>query len=138
MRHQRSSSQQYVKMKLNMKRTTTNTNVAEKAISMFKDHFQIILVGVDNTFTRHLWDQLLPQAESTLNMMQPTNIAPTISAHAYIYGQHDFNKMSLSPMGCVVVLLHNKHDIQKTWTNHAIIGYYVKTSRSTTDAIKYE
>ena len=52
-------------------------NMAEKAISMFKDHFQAIMVGVDSTFPMHLWDRLLHQVGSMLNMMQPMNIAPT-------------------------------------------------------------
>ena len=85
----------------------------------FKDHFKAILVGVDKTFLLHLWDRLLLQAEATLNILQPTNITPTISAFAYMYGTHDFNNMLLASMGCVV-LLHNKPDIRKTWDNHAI------------------
>ena len=31
-------------------------------------------------------------------------------------------------MGCKV-LLHNKRDIRKTWEDHAVEGYYVKTSK---------
>ena len=44
-------------------------NAAEKAISTFKDHFTSILVGVDKNFPMHMWDRLLPQAESTLKML---------------------------------------------------------------------
>ena len=54
----------------------------KKTISMFRDHFKAILGGVDKTFPIFLWDWLLPQAESTLNMLWPTNIAPKISAYA--------------------------------------------------------
>ena len=61
-------------------------NVTEKAISMFKD-------WVDSTFLMHLWDRLLSQAEATLNMMRPANLVPTISVYAYMYGQHDFDKI---------------------------------------------
>ena len=61
-------------------------------------------------------------------MLQPTNIAPKVSAYVYIYRQHDFNTMLLAPMGCSV-LLHNKPDIRKTWDDHAINGFYIKTSR---------
>ena len=49
-------------------------NMVEKAISMFMDHFQAIIAGVNSTFPIHC---LLPQAESTLNMLQPMNIVPT-------------------------------------------------------------
>ena len=68
-------------------------NMAEKASSMSRAHFQAILMGVDNTFPMHLRDHLLPQAENKLNMLHPMNIAPTISAYAYMNGQHYFNKM---------------------------------------------
>ena len=102
--------------------------MAKKAISAFNDHFQAILTEADNTFPMHLWDWLYPQAENTLNMTRPTNIALTISAYSYMYRQHDFNKMPSAPMGCVV-MLHNKPDIRKTWDNHAIEGYYVEKSK---------
>ena len=68
-------------------------NKAEKAISTFKDHFKAILAGVDKNFPMHLWNRLLPQAESTLKMLQKTNIEHKILAYAYMYGQHNFNKM---------------------------------------------
>ena len=73
-------------------------NAAEKVISMFKNHFKSILAGADRTFPMHIWDWLLPQAESTLNMTWHMNIAPTVSAYTYMYGQHDYNKMPMAPM----------------------------------------
>ena len=102
--------------------------MTKKAIGTFKDHFQAILAGVDNTFLMHLWDRLLPQAETTLNMLRPINLVPTISAYTYMYQQHNFNRIPSAPMGCSV-MLHNKLDIRKTWDNHTIKGYYIKTSR---------
>ena len=92
------------------------------------DHFKAILVRVDKTFPMHLWDRLLQKTESTLNMLWQTNIAPKISAYAYMYGQHDFNKMPLAPMGCAV-LIHNKQAVKKTWDDHANKRYYTETSR---------
>ncbi len=47
-------------------------NLAEKAIQTFKDHFVAILCGANKSFPLHLWDHLLPQAEHTLNMLQPS------------------------------------------------------------------
>ena len=90
----------------------------KKAISTFKDHFQAVITGVDSTFPMHLWDHLLPQAENTINMLQPTNIVPTISVYARMNGQYDFNKMPLAPMGCAI-LFQNKPDIRKSWDAHA-------------------
>ena len=102
-------------------------NAAEKVISTCKDYFKAILVGMGKTFSMHIWDWLLPQAESTLNMLRPTNIAPKISAYAYIYWQHDFNKMPLAPIG-YAVLVYNKPLARKRWDDHEIDGYYIKMS----------
>ena len=102
-------------------------NTEEKAISTFKDHFKAILQGVDKTFPVHLWDHHLPQSESTLNMLLQMNIAPTISAYAYMYGQHNYNKIPLTSMGCAVMA--HKPNTRITWDYHAINGYYIETSR---------
>ena len=75
-----------------------------------------------------LWDRLLAQAESTLNMLRQTNIAPKISAYAYTCEQHNFHKMPLASMSCAV-LLKNKPDTRKTWDDHAMDGYYIEISR---------
>jgi len=65
-------------------------NIVEKAIQTFKDHFIAILCGTDDVFPMHLWDRLLPQAEMTLNMLRPSRLVPEISAHAHLYGQHNY------------------------------------------------
>ena len=62
---------EYQKVPPNMHRR----NAAEKAISTFKN----ILARVERIFSMHMWDQLLPQAESTLNMMHQTNIAHALT-----------------------------------------------------------
>jgi hypothetical protein len=40
-------------------------NAAERAIRTFQNHFIAGLCSVDNDFPLHLWDKLIPQAEST-------------------------------------------------------------------------
>ena len=97
-------------------------------ISIFKNHFKSILAGVDKTFPMHLWDRLLMQIESTFNMLQQTNIAPTVSSYAYMYGQHNYNNMSLAPMG-YAALIHIKPATKKAWDSNATNGYYLGTSR---------
>ena len=99
-----------------------------RAISTYKDHFKAILTGVDKTFPLHMWARLLPQALSMLNMLCPTNIMQKISADAYMYGQHNNNKMPLVPMGCAVAV-HNKPETRQTWDDHVIDRYCIKTSR---------
>jgi hypothetical protein len=55
-------------------------NQAERAIHTFKNHFLLILVGVDAAFPPYLWDLLLPQAELTLNLLRQATLNPRISA----------------------------------------------------------
>ena len=64
-------------------------NMDEKDIQAFKDHFLVILSGVDSSFPLHLWDRLLPQAEMTLNSLRKLKAAPKVSAWAYLFGPHD-------------------------------------------------
>ncbi len=44
-------------------------NLAEQVIQTFKNHFKVILAGVDDTFPMRLWDKLLPQTVITLNLL---------------------------------------------------------------------
>ncbi len=47
-------------------------NIAEKATQTFKVHIVSIICGADKSFPLHLWCQLLPQAEHTINMLCPS------------------------------------------------------------------
>ena len=75
-------------------------NAAELAIRNFKAHFLSILAGTADDFPMQLWDRLLPQAETTVNLLQKSNATPTVSAYAHLSGPFDYNKMPLAPMGC--------------------------------------
>jgi len=101
-------------------------NAAEKAIQTFKDHFIAILCGVDTAFPLHLWDKLLPQVELTVNLLRQATAVPTVSAYAYLWGPHDFNKMPLAPLGCAV-LIHDKPAKRQSWATHASDGWYIGT-----------
>ena len=92
-------------------------NIAKKAISISKEHFKAILTAIYKRFSLQLWERLPSQAESTLNKLRPSNIVPKISAYAYMYGQHDYNKMQLASMGCVM-MVNNKPSKQQ----ESIIG----------------
>ena len=102
-------------------------NIAKKAISIFKDHLIVNLCSVHESFPLHLWDQLLPQVDLTLNLLRQANAAPKVSAHAYLHGQHDYNAMPLAPLGCAVQM-HDKPNNRTTWAPHAIDGWYINTS----------
>ena len=82
-------------------------NLAERAIQTFKCHFKAILAGVDESFPMQLWDKLLPQTILTLNLLQQSNVTPTVSAYQYVHGIFDYNKTPLAPLGCAVQLFES-------------------------------
>eukprot|EP00956_Cyclotella_meneghiniana_P037733 scaffold143603_cov33-Cyclotella_meneghiniana.AAC.1 len=102
-------------------------NAAERAIQTFKSHFKSVLAGVSDDFPIREWDELLPQAVLTLNLLRQSHVAPNISAYAYHNGSFDYNRMPLAPMGCAVQF-HVKPDRRKTWGEHSMDGWYLKTS----------
>ena len=92
-----------------------------------KDHLISILCGTSKNFLMQLWDRLVPQAEATLNMLRPARVAPNVSAHAYMHGQHNFNAHPLAPLG-MEVEMHLKPDARDTWQEHLASGFNVGTS----------
>ncbi len=99
-------------------------NAAERAIWMFKNHFIAGLCSVDHQFPIHLWDQLIPQAELTLNLLHGSRINPKLSAWAQLHGLYDFNRTPIAPPG-MRVLVHEKPSIHRTWALHAVDGWYL-------------
>ena len=55
-------------------------NTAERAIRTFKAHFLAILAGVAPDYPRNLWDILIPQTETTLNLLRQAQLNHTKSA----------------------------------------------------------
>ena len=102
-------------------------NIAERAIATFKGHFISILAGVSDDFPIREWDELIPQAVLTLNLLRQSHVAPNISAYAYHHGSFDYNRMPLAPMGCAVQF-HIKPSRRRTWGEHSMDGWYIKTS----------
>ena len=82
-------------------------NAAERAIRTFKNHLLAGLDTCDPKFPIHEWDRLLEQAELTINLLRNSRVNPSLSAHAYLSGVHDFNKMPLAPPG-TKELIHSK------------------------------
>jgi hypothetical protein len=101
-------------------------NLSERAIQMFKNHFKAIITGVDDSFLMRLWDKLLPQTILTLNLPWQSNVAPTVSAYAYINKPFDYNTMPLSPMRCAVQM-HESTNSRTTWVENSIDGWYLLT-----------
>ena len=99
-------------------------NAAERAIRTFKNHFIAGLCSTDPDFPLHLWDQLLPQALLTLNLLRRSRINPCLSAQAQVHGPFNFDRTPLGPPG-TKVLVHEKPNNRETWAPHAVDGWYL-------------
>ncbi|EJK55033.1 hypothetical protein THAOC_25280 [Thalassiosira oceanica] len=99
-------------------------NVAEVQIKNFKSHFISVLAGVDPDFPCHLWDKLLPGAEIQFNLLRQSNMTPTVSAYAHLFGPFDYNRMPLGPLGCAVNV-HIPPDVRASWGTHTRNGWYL-------------
>ena len=99
-------------------------NAAERAIRTFKNHFIAGLCSCDPHFPLHLWDQLLPQAELSLNLLRGSRINPQLSAHAQVFGQFNFSSHPIGPPG-TQVLVHEKPTNRASWAPHATEGWYL-------------
>ena len=73
-------------------------NAAERAIQTFKAHLISILAGVADVLPRRHWDQLLPQAELTLNLLRQAKIKPELSAWTYMMGEFNYDATPLGPL----------------------------------------
>ena len=100
------------------------TNAAERAIRTFKNHFIATLSTADKNFPLELWDELVPQAEITLNLMRTCRSNPAISAFEAVRGPFDINKTPIAPAGTRVVV-HVKPLIRASWDAHGVEGFYV-------------
>jgi hypothetical protein len=101
--------------------------IAERGIQTAKGHIIANFLGCDESFPSREWHRLLPQIEMTLNMLRPANVRPTVSAHTYLYGIHDYNKMPLAPLGCRVQCFVDP-DNRRSFGAHAAAGHYIRTS----------
>ena len=102
-------------------------NAAERAIRTFKNYFVSILCTVDSQFPLQEWDRLLPQALLTLNLLRSSRIHPSLSAHASMFGNYDFNRTPIAPPGTRVVA-HVAADTRTPFGEHGVVGWYIGPS----------
>jgi len=102
-------------------------NAAERAIRTFKNHFVSILCTVDSQFPLSEWDRLLPQATLTLNLLRSSRIHPSLSAHASMFGQFDYNRTPLAPPGTKIVA-HVAAETRTSFGQHGKVGWYIGPS----------
>ena len=96
-------------------------NSVERAIRTFKNNLLAGLATCDPKFPIHEWHRILDQAELTINLLRNSRINPSLSAHAYLNGIHDFNKTPLAPPG-TKVMFHSKADKRASWAFHGEDG----------------
>jgi hypothetical protein len=99
-------------------------NKAERSIRTWKNHFLATLAGTDPLFPLIAWDELVPQAELTLNLMRSSGITPYISAWHQLNGPYNFDSTPIAPPGMRVVV-HEKPDKRPSWGYHGVDGFYV-------------
>ena len=102
-------------------------NSAERAIRTFKNHLLANLAGADPDFPVSEWDRLLPQIQITLNLLRNSRVNPALSSYAYLFGNYDFNKSPLAPVG-TKVLSHLKSSKRASWAFHGEEGWYIGPS----------
>ena len=69
-------------------------NLAERAVSTFKYHFDAILAGCTKGFPKYLlWSQLVPQAVVILNMLGQSRINLKLSAHNQVFGTFNYQRI---------------------------------------------
>ena len=103
-------------------------NAAERAIQTFKNHFISGIVSTHKDFPLRLWCLLLPQAIVTLNLLRPSRINPTLSAHAKLHGLFDLNATPFAPPGTKVIV-HLKPTIRKSWAPRGQDGWYIDRAK---------
>lgn len=103
---------------------THRRNSAERAIRTWKNHFLARLASTDPDVLIHLWDRLIPQATTTLNLLRSSCINPRLSAEAQLNGQFDYNRTPTAPPGTRVII-HEKPSHQASWAPHGAKGWYV-------------
>ena len=99
-------------------------NTAERAIRVGKNHILSGLSLCHKDFPIQEQDRLIPQAELTINLYRNSRINPFLSAWAYLFGNHDFNKVPLAPPGTKLIV-HSKPGERKSWDYHGKAGFYI-------------
>ena len=84
--------------------TIHRRNISEQAIRTIKAHFISVLAGVDPTFPKFMWDNLLVQTELTINLLRQATLNPSMSAWEYFNGAFDFTATPLVPIGCKLII----------------------------------
>eukprot|EP01034_Spumella_vulgaris_P031394 gene31394-38776_t len=100
-------------------------NRAERAIRDFKNHLISMFCTCNPSFPVSLWEDMLPQAEITINTLRPFGPTPEMSAYEGMHGkQFDFNRHPIAPCGTAVII-HETPATRPSWGPHGKHGFYL-------------
>jgi hypothetical protein len=102
-------------------------NSAERAIRTFKNHFIAGLCSTDPKFPVTMWDELVPQAVLTLNLLRTSRLNPKLSAYNQLFGVFDFSQTPLAPPGTRTVIFEDP-DTRESWAPHGKLAWYLGPS----------
>jgi hypothetical protein len=103
------------------------TNLAERAIRTWKNHFLTGIAGLPKSFPIVNWCRLTKQCDATLNMLRPCHQNPLLLAHEALEGTFSFDATPMAPLG-TEVLVHMKPNQRSTWGYHASKAWYLSHS----------
>jgi hypothetical protein len=101
-----------------------HTNLAERAVRTWKNHFTAGIAGLPPSFPPAHWCRLMAQIDATLYMMCPCCLNPLLSAHKALEGTFLFDATLIAPLG-MEVLVHQIPSWCKTWGHHAAKVWYL-------------
>ena len=55
-----------------------------------------------NPFPLKLWDRLIPQTDTQVNILWQAKLTPKVSAYAYLKKPHDCNHIPMAPLRCAI------------------------------------
>ena len=67
-------------------------NAPEQEIQTFKNHLIEGLFTCGVSFPLLLWNNIVPQAQDSLNMLRTSRVHPKLSEYSVLKGIHDFNR----------------------------------------------
>eukprot|EP00804_Cyclotella_cryptica_P014354 CCRYP_015562-RA/>CCRYP_015562-RA protein AED:0.34 eAED:0.35 QI:0/0/0/1/1/1/3/0/445 len=110
------------------------TNIAERAICTWKNHFVAIRTGAPSTYRLSNWCKDLEQTDITLNMLCLCTTNPLLSAYEAIEGMFSFDRTPMAPIG-TEVMIHIKPNRHQTWGYLAIRACLLDPAITHTDRI---
>lgn len=99
-------------------------NAAERAIRTFTNHLIAGLSTAYEDFPVFLLEEILEQANITINLLRASRIYPHLSSYHSFFGPFDFTHTPLAPPGIRVIVL-TPTQIRVKWMPHGKPGFYV-------------